>query len=188
MSKSRPTYDAFALDASGRAHLIVTSQADLPDAADLALSNIDAWCVNPIAPGIAPGIAAPAQDNALAFRSVADLLAQLGHRLDLETMGLRLYAIGAESFLWDVYNLAAAAGMGRSEIFLTRCGLFTRRVYCTHCKTLIEDVPQNIVPCPGCGAQLFVRDHFSRRLAAFMGVMVDAETPGAIPPPEVFTS
>jgi predicted RNA-binding Zn-ribbon protein involved in translation (DUF1610 family) len=119
---------------------------------------------------------------------VADLLAQLGHRLSLETMGLRLYAIGPESFLWDVHTLAAAAGMGRAEIFLTRCGPFTRRVYCTHCKTLLEDVAQNIVPCPGCGAQLFVRDHFSRRLAAFMGVMVDAETPGVIPPPEVFTS
>jgi hypothetical protein len=26
-----------------------------------------------------------------------------------------------------------------------------------------------------------VRDHFSRRLGAFMGVMVDAEAPGEIP-------
>ena len=40
---------------------------------------------------------------------------------------------------------------------------------------------ENVTPCPGCGAQLFVRDHFSRRLAAFMGVKVDAEAPGEFP-------
>ena len=27
-----------------------------------------------------------------------------------------------------------------------------------------------------------VRDHYSRRLAAYMGVMADAETPGELPP------
>jgi len=49
-------------------------------------------------------------------------------------------------------------------------------------------VAQNIVTCPSCEAALFVRDHFSRRLAAFMGVKVDAEVPGEIPEAEVFTS
>jgi hypothetical protein len=29
-----------------------------------------------------------------------------------------------------------------------------------------------------------VRDHFSRRLAAFMGVQADAENPGELPQPE----
>jgi hypothetical protein len=33
-----------------------------------------------------------------------------------------------------------------------------------------------------------VRDHFSRRLAAFMGVIVDAEVPGEIPAAEALTS
>jgi predicted RNA-binding Zn-ribbon protein involved in translation (DUF1610 family) len=184
MSKSRPVYAPFGLDFSGRAHLIVTNLAEPPEAADLALPNIEAWSVKTIA----PGIEAPAQENARAFRSPTDLLTRLERCLAQETMGLRLYAVGAESFLWDVYNFAAAAGMGRSEIFLTHSGPFVRRVYCTHCKSLIEDVAQNIVPCPSCGAQLFVRDHFSRRLAAFMGVMVDAEVPGEIPLPEVFIS
>jgi hypothetical protein len=48
-----------------------------------------------------------------------------------------------------------------------------------------EDVATNIADCRGCGARLFVRDHFSRRLAAFMGVMVDAEVPGEVPEIEV---
>ena len=37
--------------------------------------------------------------------------------------------------------------------------------------------------CPGCGRALFVRDHFSRRLGAFQGVCIDAETPGEVPEP-----
>jgi hypothetical protein len=45
-------------------------------------------------------------------------------------------------------------------------------------------VRTNIHPCPGCGRRLFVRDHFSRHLAAYMGIQVDAETPGVIPPVE----
>jgi DNA-directed RNA polymerase subunit RPC12/RpoP len=44
-----------------------------------------------------------------------------------------------------------------------------------------EDVRTNIVRCPGCGSWLLVRDHYSRRLAAYMGVMVDAEVPGERP-------
>jgi dimethylamine monooxygenase subunit C len=33
-----------------------------------------------------------------------------------------------------------------------------------------------------CSRWLLVRDHYSRRLAAYMGVMVDAEVPGVLPP------
>ena len=39
----------------------------------------------------------------------------------------------------------------------------------------------NVVACAGCGRHLLVRDHFSRRHGAFMGVMVDAELPGVRP-------
>lgn len=48
----------------------------------------------------------------------------------------------------------------------------------------MEGVTTSIVTCTGCGAPLFVRDHFSRRLAAFMGVQVDAEVPGEVPEAE----
>ena len=47
---------------------------------------------------------------------------------------------------------------------------------------MIEDVAINIIaPALAAARSLFVRDHFSRRLAAFMGVKVDAEVPGEIP-------
>ena len=184
MIKSRPLYAPFKLDLSGRAHLIVTTQVELLEDLELALTNIETWTVKTIA----PGIQAPIHENTRAFRAVPELLGYLGHRLSRETAGLRLYAVGSEAFIWDVHNLARAAGMDLSEIFITRAGPFTRRVYCTHCRTTIEDVTHTITPCPGCGAALFVRDHFSRRLAAFMGVKVDAEAPGEIPAPEAFSS
>ncbi|HQU42797.1 MAG TPA: dimethylamine monooxygenase subunit DmmA family protein [Pirellulales bacterium] len=62
------------------------------------------------------------------------------------------------------------------------CGSAARRVYRIHCKTSHENVKTNLVPCTGCGRQLLVRDHYSRRLAAYMGVMADAESPGKLPP------
>jgi hypothetical protein len=36
--------------------------------------------------------------------------------------------------------------------------------------------------CSHCGLNLFVRDHYSRRIAAFQGVCIDAENPGNVPP------
>jgi hypothetical protein len=175
MIKSRPVYEAFCIDPGGRAHLLVTDLSKPP-----VTTEIETWVVHVVAPGIqAQG------GKARAFRAVADLLATLAVRLQREPVGFRLYAVGTEPFLWDVNNVARAAGLGKGEIFLTHAGSLKRRVYCTHCKTMNEDVTQNIVKCRGCGANLFVRDHFSRRLAAFMGVAVDAEVPGEIPETEV---
>jgi predicted RNA-binding Zn-ribbon protein involved in translation (DUF1610 family) len=178
MIKSRPIYAPFQIDPSGRTHLVVTDLAKLPD--HIAVPEIETWTVETVA----PGIAAPAGGMVRAFRSVADLLMHLQHRLGREAAGFRLYALGKEAFLWDVMNVGRGAGLGRGEVFLTQLGSLKRRVYCTHCKTMIEDVTTNIVTCPECRANLFVRDHFSRRLAAFMGVIVDAEVPGEIPPIE----
>lgn len=182
--KSRPIYAPFKLDASGRAHLIVTNMAEPPVELEDALGGIMVWTVKTIA----PGVPAPAVENLRPFRSVAELLPQLAVRLAQATVGLRLYAIGSEAFIWDAYNIAITAGLDKSEVFTHHAGPFVRRVYCTHCRTMIEDVAINIIPCPVCGAHLFVRDHFSRRLAAFMGVIVDAEVPGEISAPEALTS
>ena len=99
-------------------------------------------------------------------------------------MGLRLYAEGPEDFLWDVFGIAQDHGLGRSEVFLKQSGTLARRVQCVHCKTFNEGVTTTIVRCAGCGANLFVRDHFSRRLSAFQGVKIDAEQPGDVPQAE----
>ncbi|MGE4482220.1 dimethylamine monooxygenase subunit DmmA family protein [Acidocella sp.] len=184
MSKSRPVYTPFALDPTGTAHLVVTSLPTPPVELDDSLSEVEVWCVA----HAGPGIPAFATGNNHAFRSITELFAQLEHRLARAGIGLRLYAVGSEAFIWDANNIATTVGLGRGEIFLHQAGPKLRRVYCTHCRTMIEDVAVNIVPCPVCEANLFVRDHFSCRLAAFMGVKVDAEVPGEIPAPEVFTT
>jgi predicted RNA-binding Zn-ribbon protein involved in translation (DUF1610 family) len=175
MNKSRPVYQPLQIDPSGCRHLVVTDAAGL--ATPFEGADVETWVIAVAAPGI-PAAPKPAER---AFLSVPHMLSHLKHRLARETVGFRLYAAGTEAFLWDVMNVATAAGLGKGEVFLSHEGSLKRRVYCTHCKTMIEDVKLSIVPCPCCGASLAVRDHFSRRLAAFMGVKVDAEAPGEIP-------
>ena len=184
MNKSRPVYAPFKLDPSGLTHLVVTSLAAPPPELGHDLSAMEIWTVA----HAGPGMPAPAAGLLRPFRSCTELLAQLEHRLARGSVGLRLYAIGSEAFIWDAANIAIAAGLGHGEVFTHQAGPKLRRVYCTHCRTMIEDVTVNIVPCPVCEASLSVRDHFSRRLAAFMGVKVDAEVPGEIPVPEEFTT
>jgi predicted RNA-binding Zn-ribbon protein involved in translation (DUF1610 family) len=184
MSKSRPVYAPFQLYPGGRAHLILTSAATAPEGLEEALGHIESWVVR----HLGPGVPAPIEGRIRPFRSPTEMMAQLAHRLKREVVGLRLYVLGSEAFIWDAYNIAVGVGMHSSEISLHRVGPLRRRVYCTHCRTMIEDVTHSIVACPCCTASLFVRDHFSRRLAAFMGVKVDAEVPGEIPKAELFTS
>jgi DNA-directed RNA polymerase subunit RPC12/RpoP len=54
-------------------------------------------------------------------------------------------------------------------------------VQCVHCKGITENVTTQPVTCAHCGLLLFVRDHYSRRLAAFQGVCINAEDPSEVP-------
>lgn len=99
-------------------------------------------------------------------------------------MGMRLYLAGTEPFLWGLSGLAQEYGLTADEIRRELADSRARRVYCVHCKGFSEDVTTNIVRCPHCELHLLVRDHFSRRLNAYMGVCVDAEQPGELPPVE----
>ncbi len=180
--KSRPRYRPLALDTSGARHLLLS---DAPDVMVDGFADVETWVIAADSRAI-PGRVDldEATPRLLRFRSAAQMLARLAARLDAERMGLRLYAVGTESFLWDVFNIGQAAGMGRREIHLTHAGSASRRVICVHCGTTMEGVTTSIIPCAGCRAALFVRDHFSRRMAGFQGVQVDAEVPGEIPPAE----
>lgn len=170
MSKSRPLYGPLRCDPAGRRHLVVC-QADPGAGLDTfqggGMGPVEVWAV--------------AENSSCVdrrFASPAEMLEEMVRRLRWETMGLRLYALGDEAFLWDVFGQASAAGMGRQEVRLSRLGVASRRVYCTHCSTMNPDVRTDLVACRGCGLTLAVRDHFSRRLSAFMGVNADAEAPG----------
>ncbi len=179
---NRPRYAPLALFSNARAHLLVADRADLPaagfapgcTAADFA----ERWLVV-MQPRVLPRPFDAAGEQR--FRSASHLLAALGHRLAAETMGLRLYALGNEPFVWDVARVAHAAGMGAEEMHLFACGRPERRVWCVHCRTINPGVTTTLVACAGCGAMLGVRDHFSRTHNTWMGVQCDAEVPGEVP-------
>jgi len=144
--------------------------------------------------GAAEAIPDPAQAlRALAlgelrlYTSVPELLAEFRGVLERSLMGTRLYVAGPESFIGLAMKIALEFNLNKDEIRAEELGSLARRVYCIHCRTTAEEVRTNIVECAGCGRWLLVRDHYSRRLAAYMGVMADAEAPGELPPiKEVF--
>lgn len=96
-------------------------------------------------------------------------------------MGTRLYLAGTEGLIGKAMAEALAAGFAADAIRTEHLGPVDRRMQCVHCKCITEDVATGPFACAHCGRTLFVRDHFSRRLGAFQGVCVDAETPGVIP-------
>jgi NAD(P)H-flavin reductase len=122
-----------------------------------------------------------------AFPGTQALLEEFRSTLGKSLMGTRLYVAGPESFIGLVMKIALEFNLNKDEIRAEECGTLARRVYCIHCRATTENVRTNVVRCVGCERWLLVRDHYSRRLAAYMGVMVDAEAPGELPPlKEVF--
>lgn len=93
-------------------------------------------------------------------------------------MGLRLYVAGPEPLISRVVQSAMAHGIEHQSIITEHRGSTKRRVQCVHCKGFTDDETTNPVTCAHCGTLLLVRDHFSRRFGAFMGVRIDAEAPG----------
>ena len=98
-------------------------------------------------------------------------------------MGLQVYLSGTEGLMGQAMNEAMQAGIPHSAIQTEHRGSVARRMQCVHCKGITEDVTTDPFVCSHCGLNLFVRDHYSRRLAAFQGVCVDAEDPGNVPEP-----
>ncbi|MCU1717164.1 dimethylamine monooxygenase subunit DmmA family protein [Pseudomonas sp. 5P_3.1_Bac2] len=114
-------------------------------------------------------------------QALIDALAQL---LRDAHMGTRLYLSGSESFIGTAMQAANAVDLNRDEVLREHSGTLVRRVWCAHCDTYTENVTQRLFVCPGCKLNLVVRDHYSRRLAAFQGIKADGEVPGELPPAE----
>ncbi|MFQ3183789.1 MAG: putative RNA-binding Zn-ribbon protein involved in translation (DUF1610 family) [Alteromonas macleodii] len=96
-------------------------------------------------------------------------------------MGLQLYLSGTEGLLGQAQHAAMQAGIPHSSIQTEHRGSTARRMQCVHCKGITEDVEIDPFQCWHCGLHLFVRDHYSRRLAAYQAVCIDAEIPGNVP-------
>lgn len=98
-------------------------------------------------------------------------------------MGLQVYLSGTEGLMGQAQYAAMQAGIPHTAIQTEHRGSTERRMQCVHCKGITEDVETDPFQCAHCGLHLFVRDHYSRRLAAYQGVCIDAEDPGNVPTP-----
>jgi hypothetical protein len=211
--KSKPVYAPLQADIGGRYHLmlgmgvgaapllrvidemraaaagsLINTRVLYRSEAGATLPGADAG--TGAARGVAPEAAqfkAAAIADVKVFQSTPALLEQFRNVLQQSLMGTRLYVAGPESFIGLVMKIALEFNLNKDEIRAEECGTLARRIYCIHCRATTEDVRTNIVRCVGCERWLLVRDHYSRRLAAYMGVMADAEAPGELPPlKEVF--
>ncbi|MDO5630786.1 MAG: dimethylamine monooxygenase subunit DmmA family protein [Paracoccus sp. (in: a-proteobacteria)] len=122
-------------------------------------------------------------DLARRYDETSDLNAAIDAAMANARMGLQVFLAGSEGVIAQAQARLLLHGVPLGAIQSEHRGTAARRMQCVHCKTIAENVTTDPYTCPGCGRALFVRDHFSRRLGAFQGVCVDAETPGIIPDP-----
>ncbi|WP_308917874.1 dimethylamine monooxygenase subunit DmmA family protein [Jannaschia sp. LMIT008] len=115
--------------------------------------------------------------------SYAASVPRLRRALQDAKMGLQVYLAGTEGVMGQAMAEAVAAGIPHTAIQTEHRGSTARRMQCVHCKGITEDVETDPFVCAHCGLNLFVRDHYSRRLAAYQGVRVDAEDHGNVPEP-----
>lgn len=114
--------------------------------------------------------------------SYAASVSRLRRALQDAHMGLQVYLAGTEGLIGQAMLEATNAGIPHTAIQTEHRGSVARRMQCVHCKGITENVMVDPFKCAHCGLNLFVRDHYSRRLAAFQGVCIDAEDPGNVPP------
>jgi dimethylamine monooxygenase subunit C len=191
--KSKPVYAPLRADLGGRYHLmlgmgpgaaaLLRVLAEIQGSAPPALQKTRVLLV---ADAGAPLRTVPFDHLGLSlvsqFAGTPSLLDAFRLALGESLMGTRLYVAGPESFIGLAMKIALEFDLNKDEIRAEEVGTLARRVYCVHCRTTTENVRTNIVSCTGCARWLLVRDHYSRRLAAYMGVMADAEAPGELPP------
>lgn len=189
--KSRPVYPGLEPDLSATSNIVVCDRAGSAAVADMlrkagaefAGRTIVLLCSDDYTdvPSLEVDIAALRPATATAFASLDATVAALGERLFRSRMGIRVYAAGSEPLIGSAVERAMRFGIDHLSVRTEHRGSLKRRVQCVHCKGIIENVTASPVKCTHCGVTLAVRDHYSRRFAAFIGVCIDAEVPGDIP-------
>jgi len=188
--KSRPVYGTLTPRGGAAEHLFVAD-------ADGALAILD------LAKTAPPGFFAKAhiiyvpldRDHSAALKAlapamfyvgptIAAALPRLAQTLANATMGTQIYLAGTEGLIGQAMKAALEAGVDHLSIQTEHRGSEARRVQCVHCKGITENVRTQAAHCSHCGLTLLVRDHYSRRIAAFQGVCIDAEEPGVAPAAE----
>lgn len=185
--KSRPIYGVLA-PRPGAFHLMVAdgegggALADLVAAApELAARAHILYTAGPNGTDEWDRIAALGARQAQRAASVPTLLTRMARVLQDIPMGAQVYLTGTEGLMGQAERDIMALGFPHADIQKEHRGSTVRRVQCVHCKGITENVKTDPFQCSHCGLHLFVRDHYSRRIAAFQGVNIDAEDKGQIP-------
>ena len=183
---SRPRYGVLQLR-PGSGHLMIADGEGAQAVLDLVAQGVDlATCHIIYSPGT-NGVDRAAELLALGAAqfvrcpTFAAALPRVQKVLSDAHMGLQIYAAGTEGLMGQVQREVVAAGLPHTALQMEHRGSLARRVQCVHCKGITEDVHTDPFKCSHCGLNLFVRDHYSRRIAAFQGVNIDAEDPGLVP-------
>lgn len=183
---SRPVYGKLEARA-GRSHLMIADAHGAEAILDLAASEpklMDSSHIIFIPRGTDFSLQLRGLNPAQYYEgpSYAAALGRIQRVFCEASMGLQLYLSGTESLIGQAQNEAMKAGYDYTAIQTEHRGSVARRMQCVHCKGITDDVIMDPFQCSHCGLNLFVRDHYSRRLAAFQGVCIDAEDPGNVPP------
>ncbi len=188
-NKSKPLYSTLAPDMCGQRHLLIAQgqggeainrlyKAFGDDAASIEIYYASESILGSDQTRTVRELSAA---RTLIYQRCSELENALRKEFGLAQMGIRLYICGAEPFIWAITNLALEFGIRDDEIQQEHADSQARQVTCVHCNTLTYPVKTNVFQCSGCSRHLLVRDHFSRRLNAYMGVQIDAEVPGEVP-------
>lgn len=116
--------------------------------------------------------------------SIQAMLPRLRRSLERMKMGTQIRLAGSETLIGLAMQAAMQAGIDYQAIQTEHRGTLARRMQCVHCKGITENVTTQPAECAHCGLLLLVRDHYSRRIAAFQGVNINAEDPSDVPQKE----
>ena len=164
---SLPKYDAAPPTQFSLVYLLVTQTQGLELQADLQERFARTRCLT--------HLALPELEDLPTLQRV------LAEHLRASHVGVQLHVQGDESFLWQVRTVAIDAGLLADEITLSlNSGTGeggSRSVFCVHCARLQDATDAALHTCCQCAVVLEVRQHFSERLGAYIGVCADADRP-----------
>ncbi|MFJ3483024.1 dimethylamine monooxygenase subunit DmmA family protein [Pseudomonas sp. NPDC090202] len=129
--------------------------------------------------GVCPAFVGELDQPQLLNAENADFSSRLDSSLAACSVGTRLYLVGDEAFIWRIHALARSAGLQDDEIDMTLSVSGLRTVYCVHCGLKQPGTQQDSLQCSGCKVLLEIREHFSRRLGAYLGVCGNPDQPYA---------
>lgn len=192
--KSRPIYPGLSPDPNARRNIVVCDPAGAEAVIEL-LARADAEFAGRTDIVLSSEGLSDTETEALIQRlkparvetavGLPPAIDRLKEILGATSMGLRLYAAGTEPLIGSVVQAGAEHFIDPLSVRTEHRGSLKRRVQCVHCKGMTENVTTNPVKCAHCGLLLLVRDHYSRRLAAFQGVCINAEDPSESPESKV---